>query len=405
MAVGLSAPAGLLPVAGVVLASTRAIKAHRRDDLTVMRLADGSRTAGVFTQNRLPAAPVLVCREHLVATSAVRGLVINAGIANAGTLGRGYQDAQKTCRLVARQIGCTPQQVLPFSTGVISERLPMARYEQGVARCVRSLAADGWDAAARAILTTDTVAKGMSRRVGRHSITGIAKGSGMIHPNMRTMLAFVATDAAIPPRRLMQWQREITRTSFNAISVDGDTSTNDSFVLVATGKTGAPASAKAQDALLLALSEVSHYLAEAIVRDGEGATKLIVLHVCGGRSERACRQVAEAVACSPLVKTAIGAGDANVGRLIMAIGNAGNAGGVGGASPIDPQKVQLKIGRVPVLDKGGLSSKYREAAANKLLAGDTIRIALRIGSGAHSLTFKTCDLTHRYIEINADYRS
>lgn len=399
---GLSPPEFLPPVAGIRLASVRAIKSKRRDDLTAVEIEPGSSVAGVFTQNRYPAPPVTVCREHLQDGGGrnIRGLLINAGIANAGTLGRGLKDARKTCRLLADALRCSPRDILPFSTGVIMEHLPMDRYAEGLARCAGRMREDGWLDAARAIMTTDTVAKGAYRTVRaggkNYVVTGIAKGSGMIHPNMATMLAFVATDAAVPPARLAAWQRAAAKDSFNAITVDGDTSTNDSFLLIATGQAGRP-TGQAAEAVRLAIAEVCAELAEAIVRDGEGATKLVRITARGAQSAAACRRVAEAIARSPLVKTAIAASDANVGRLLMAAGNGGDG--------FDPGKLQMNVGGLPVIGGGGLHPRYDEAAVSAVLAGDEIDIDIRLGASPHQAAMLTCDLTARYIEINAAYRS
>lgn len=406
MPVNLHAPKALLPVRGVRLGCTQAIKSKRRDDLTVIHLAAGSEVAAVFTQNRYPAPPVSVCREHLAkiggggrkgGRSGIRALAINAGIANAGTLGEGLRDARESCRLLAAQLGCRAAQVLPFSTGVIMERLPMARYADGLVRCVAALDEAHWLPAARAIMTTDTVAKGVSRQCNGATVTGIAKGSGMIHPNMATMLAFVATDAAIPLPQLQRWQRQMVRDTFNTISVDGDTSTNDSFVLIATGAAGAPRTPGEVRALRDSLTTVCATLAQAIVRDGEGAQKLLLIRVHGGRSRAVCRRVAESIARSPLVKTALAAGDANVGRLLMAIGNAG--------AGFEPAAVSLSINDTPVMRGGGIHPQYSEARTAAELKKKEIAMSVCIGKGRGEALMQTCDLTKRYIEINADYRS
>ena len=356
--------------------------------------------AAFFTQNKFAAPPVAVCRTHLKQPSAggIRGLAINAGIANAGTLGEGLKDAQESCRQLAGLLKCPARDILPFSTGVIMERLPMESYKKGLTRCVTQLREDNWLAAAHAIMTTDTVAKGKSRTLKisnrRFTVTGIAKGSGMIHPNMATMLAFVATDAAVSPAKLSLWQRQIAADTFNAISVDGDTSTNDSFVLIATGKAG---KIQNEGTLKQAIFEVCEHLAEAIVRDGEGAEKLITIRVHGGKTRAVCRQVAETMAISPLVKTALAAGDANVGRFLMAIGNAGDG--------FSPQKTTLSIGKTPVIRAGGIDPRYDESRTTKQLAKKEVLIEIGLGNGKNEVILKTCDLTHRYIEINADYRS
>lgn len=402
MAVNLPPPQFLPPIDGIRLGCTRAIKSRTRDDLAAIEIAPGSAVAGVFTRNLYPAPPVAVCRAHLQKGGGnnIRGLVINAGIANAGTLGRGLRDAQKSCKLFADILHCRAADILPLSTGVIMEYLPMAKYAAGLRLCAKHLAADNWHAAARAMMTTDTVAKGAFRRVQSNgktfTITGIAKGSGMIHPNMGTMLAFVATDAAIPPRKLTAWQRKTVAETFNAISVDGDTSTNDSFLLAATGRAGV-CRGESEIKVRRAITEVCSELAEAIVRDGEGATKLAVIRVRGGNTRAVCRKVAKAIATSPLIKTALAAGDANVGRFLMAIGNAG-----GGFAP---QKMQMQIGGLPVIRGGGLHPQYDESKVSAAMAADEIDIEIKIGNGAYSAALKTCDLTRRYIEINADYRS
>lgn len=382
------------------MASTRAIKSKNRDDLTVLAIDAGATVSGVFTQNRYPAPPVQVCRTHLGVDKTngdIRGLAINAGIANAGTLGRGLHDAQESCRLLANLLGCEARQILPFSTGVIMEPLPMENYARGLQRCAGKLIHDNWLAAASAIMTTDTVTKGISRQVQINgntiTVTGIAKGSGMIHPNMATMLAFVATDAAIPAPLLAQWQRDIVDDTFNAISVDGDTSTNDSFMLIATGKAGDGNHTVVRDAI----AGVCAHLAECIVRDGEGASKLVTIRVYGGSDKETCLRVARAVACSPLVKTALAAGDANVGRFLMAIGNAGGN--------FVPDCVTMHVDSTPVLFNGGLHSEYCEEKTAAVLAMDEIMIVIGLGKGAYEATLKTCDLTARYIEINAAYRS
>ena len=401
MPVNLKPPASLPVVAGVRLATTQAIKSKHRDDLTVMHLAPGCNVAAVFTQNRYPAPPVTLCREHLQKQAdrqtGIRALVINAGIANAGTLGAGLEDAKESCRLLARLIKCRPAQVLPFSTGVIMERLPMQRYAAGLVRCVDKLTEDNWLAAAKAITTTDTVIKGATATTHGATITGIAKGSGMIHPNMATMLAFVATDAAIEQQQLQRWQKQISTDTYNTISVDGDTSTNDSFVLISTGKAGAARTSGEQRALKTTLTDVCAQLAQAIVRDGEGAKKLVMIHVHGGKSRAVCRRVGESIARSPLVKTALAASDANVGRFLMAIGNAGDG--------FDPKVVAMTINDTPVLQGGGIHPHYNEKKTAAELKKEELTITVHIGNSNSHALMQTCDLTHDYIRINADYRS
>ena len=400
MAVNLTPPPyPLAAVAGIRLASTGAVKSKKRDDLTVMEIAPGAAVAGVFTRNKYPAPPVQICRKHLATSRpAIRGLAINAGIANAGTLGQGLRNANESCRLLAQLLNCRPQQILPFSTGIIMEHLPMQKYADGLHRCAHKLAADNWDAAAHAIMTTDTVAKGGSRQFSAggqtFTVTGIAKGSGMIHPNMATMLAFVATDAAVDAQTLAQWQRRITAETFNAVSVDGDTSTNDSFMLIATGKAGGKIN---HPSVRAAMTDLCAQLAESIIRDGEGASKLITICVRGGKSRAVCRRVAETVARSPLVKTALAASDANVGRFLMAIGNAG--------SGFLPEQVAMTIGDVPVILGGGIHPQYNEQQAAKVLKQDEIIITIDLGNGRQTAQIKTCDLTAGYVEINAAYRN
>ena len=404
MAVNLAPPGRLMPVGGVSLGTTAAgIKKSKRDDLAVISLCEGAEVAGIFTQNRYPAPPVQICRRHLEANRGIRGLAINAGIANAGTAGQGLKDARESCRRLAALIHCGESQILPFSTGVIMQRLPMAKYIAGLKKCAANLHPDNWAAAAKAIMTTDTVAKGISRQIhigGKAiTVTGIAKGSGMIHPNMATMLAFIATDAAVSRTLLQRWLREICADTFNAISVDGDTSTNDSAIFIATGKIKTDAANRKK--LFNAILEVCGHLAESIVRDGEGATKLITIRASGAPNFSVARAAAEAIATSPLVKTALFAGDANVGRLLMALGN------------IRPQfdsarvNLSLKSGKkiAPVIRGGGLHPQYSEAKSSRILANAEVEIHIEMNQGMHRAILKTCDLSPRYIEINAAYRS
>ena len=399
MPVNLHAPANLLPVGGIRLGTARAVKSKTRDDLAVVVLPSGASVAAVFTRNRYPAPPVQLCRQRIAAAKPIRALAINSGVANAGTLGAGLRDARECCRLLAKHLNIPAASVLPFSTGIIMERLPMAKYAAGLSRCVADLRDDNWLAAARAIMTTDTVPKGASRKVAdgakTFAATGIAKGSGMIHPDMATMLAFVATDAAVPVATLRSWQRDIAAKTFNAISVDGDTSTNDSFALIASGASGPP-SRNGIKKLRNALWEICAELAEAIVRDGEGATKLLTIKVCGG-TPGARRRVAESVARSPLVKTALAAGDANIGRILMAIGNAGDG--------FAPERVSATIGDSPIVSGGGVHPRRSESAATAAMRGDEVALTIRLDSAPGEFIFKTCDLTAKYIEINASYRS
>ena len=399
-------PDQLLPVAGIRLGVTSAgIRKADRRDLTLIELAPGSRVAGVFTQNSYCAAPVLLCRQHL-ASSAIRALVINTGIANAGTGEPGLAAARATCAAVADLLGLNEHQVLPFSTGVIMEPLPVDRLVAGLPACRAALASDGWFAAAHAIMTTDTVAKAASRnaQVGGKTVavTGISKGAGMIKPNMATMLGFVATDAAVSQPLLERLAKEAAEESFNCITVDGDTSTNDSFVLIASGSAGNeeisdPASAD-YDALSQALVAVARELAQAIVRDGEGATKFIEIMVSGGVSQEECRAVGYAIAHSPLVKTAFFASDPNLGRILAAIGNAG-------IKDLDVTRVKLWLGDTLVAENGGRSPAYREEDGARVMAKTEIVVRVDLGRGGGQAKVWTCDLSYDYVKINADYRS
>ncbi|MBL8491296.1 MAG: bifunctional glutamate N-acetyltransferase/amino-acid acetyltransferase ArgJ [Rhodocyclaceae bacterium] len=403
------APEALFPVAGVRLGVAEAgIRKADRRDLTLIELAPGSRVAGVFTRNRFCAAPVLVCRQHLESGD-IRALVINTGIANAGTGDEGLQAARRTCAAAARLMDIRAEQVLPFSTGVIMEPLPVDRIEAGLPRCRVALAADGWHAAAHGIMTTDTVAKAASRRCtvdGRTiTVTGIAKGAGMIKPNMATMLGFVATDAVINPLLLKRLVREMADESFNCVTVDGDTSTNDSFVLIATGQSGVPfdnESSPGWGDFRAALLEVARELAQAIVRDGEGATKFIEVAVEGGLTREECKAVGYAVAHSPLVKTAFFASDPNLGRILGAIGNAG-------IGDLDVARLRLWLGsageEVLVAEKGGRAAAYREADGARIMKPAEIRVRIDLGRGSAHASVWTCDFSYDYVKINADYRS
>ena len=399
-------PGSLAGVAGVSLGTTAAgIKKADRQDLLVVALEEGCRVAGVFTRNRFCAAPVLVCREHLQ-RGAIRALVVNTGCANAGTGEGGLADARATCAQLAALMGCAAEQVLPFSTGVILEPLPMERIDAGLPRAVDMLAADNWHNAAQAIMTTDTVPKARSKslRIGGTpvTITGTAKGSGMIRPDMATLLAFIATDAPVSQSLLQELTRGAADRSFNRITVDGDTSTNDSFVLIATGRARMAEIDCAQSdefaALRDAVEEVAVWLAQAIVRDGEGATKFISVNVDGGRSEAECSQVAYAIAHSPLVKTAFFASDPNLGRILAAIGYAGVA-------DLDVSRVRLFLNDVMVAENGGRAASYRESDGQRVMKGAEIAIGVSLGRGECSATVWTCDFSYDYVRINADYRS
>jgi glutamate N-acetyltransferase / amino-acid N-acetyltransferase len=403
MAVNLRSPdpAQLLPVAGVELGVARAgIRKPRRKDLLIVQLASGTAVAGVFTQNRFPAAPVLLARKHL--RGPVRALVVNTGNANAGTGRDGLKKARDVCAAVAATLGCRVQQVLPFSTGVIMEPLPVDRITAGVPAACADLHRDNWASAAEAIMTTDTVAKACSRRVrlagGAAVVTGIAKGSGMIRPDMATMLGFVATDAKVARTALQRITKSVAAKSFNAITVDGDTSTNDAFICLATGQGPVARSRKDTEALARAITDVARQLAQAIVRDGEGATKFVTVCVERGHSEAECRKVAYAIANSPLVKTAFFAGDPNLGRILAAIGNAGVRG-------LDTSKVSLYIDGVRVARAGGRDPGYREAQGVAAMAKPEFTVRVALNRGRAAATVWTCDLSYDYVKINAEYRT
>jgi glutamate N-acetyltransferase / amino-acid N-acetyltransferase len=400
-------PEDLLPVPGVTLGTAAAkIKNWTRDDLLLIAFDTGTVAAGVFTQNRFCAAPVTVCRRHLAPSTGVRAFVVNAGNANAGTGERGLADAEATCAAAALLLDCKPQNVLPFSTGVIMEPLPIEKIAAALPDAVATLAPDHWFAAVASIMTTDSVPKGASRRVTPGgvpvTVTGIAKGAGMIHPNMATMLAFVATDAPIAANVLETITREIADVSFNRATVDGDTSTNDSFVIAATGKAALAPIVRADDGRLAsirtALTEVATELAQAIVRDGEGATKFITVAVEGGRDTAECRTIALGIAHSPLVKTAFFASDPNLGRIVCAIGNAA-------PSDLDPGRVSFWLDEVLVVEHGGRAPSYREEDGQRVMNKDEIAVRVELGRGAARATVWTCDFSHEYVSINADYRS
>ncbi len=409
MAVNWTAPeaADLLPVTGVTMGVVEAgVRKANRKDLTVFLLAEGSAVGGVFTQNRYCAAPVQLCREHLAAGHGIRAMVINTGNANAGTGEPGLVNARATCIALARQLSVSPEQILPFSTGVIMEPLPVDRIIAGLPAALGDACAENWLKAAEGIMTTDTVPKAASRQVqlgGKTvTITGIAKGAGMIRPNMATMLGFVATDAAVAPGLMQELAKRLADASFNRVTVDGDTSTNDSFVIVATHLAGnVPItdldSADGQ-ALQAAMTEVARTLAHAIVRDGEGATKFIAVRVEGGQTTDECLKVAYAIAHSPLVKTAFFASDPNLGRILAAVGYAGVA-------DLDQNKIELHLDDVHVVSQGGRRAEYQEADGARVMAQSEITIRVGLGRGDAAETVWTCDFSHDYVTINADYRS
>jgi glutamate N-acetyltransferase/amino-acid N-acetyltransferase len=391
-------PGALHPVAGVDLGVAMAgIKKPNRRDLLVMRLAPGSSVAGVFTRNRFCAAPVLICRKNL--RNKVRALVVNTGNANAGTGADGMKRALRVCGELARHLGCKPGEVLPFSTGVIMEPLPVERIVAGLPQALE--AKSDWLAAAEAIMTTDTVPKAFSTKIrlstGETAVTGIAKGAGMIRPDMATMLGFVATDAAVARKDLHPMLARAAERSFNCITVDGDTSTNDSFILAATGA-GPTARAKKDLALLEeAVTDVSQKLAQAIIRDGEGATKFVTVRVERGRSAAECRRVAYPIAHSPLVKTAFFASDPNLGRILAAIGYAGVA--------LDTAKVDLHIDEVLVAKGGGRNPGYREEQAVAAMKKPEFTVRAVLNRGKAEATVWTCDFSFDYVKINAEYRT
>ncbi len=409
MPVNLSAPVAseLHPVAGVRIGITEAgVRKANRKDVTVFLLDEGATVAGVFTQNRFCAAPVQVCREHLQGGQAIRAMVVNTGNANAGTGADGLQRARATCAALAGQLGLAPEQILPFSTGVIMEPLPHERIAAALPAALANAQAGHWALAAEGIMTTDTLPKAFSRQVqlgGKTvTITGISKGAGMIRPNMATMLGFLATDAAIAPELLQPLVRELADQSFNRVTIDGDTSTNDSFVLIATHQAGnAPvASLDSGDgaALKQALLAVAQQLAQAIVRDGEGATKFITVRVEGGRTGEECRKVAYAIAHSPLVKTAFFASDPNLGRILAAVGYAG-------IDDLDQTGIDLFLDDVHVAVQGGRNPAYREEDGQRVMKQSEITVRVVLGRGDAADTVWTCDLSHDYVTINADYRS
>jgi glutamate N-acetyltransferase/amino-acid N-acetyltransferase len=399
MAVNLPAPdaAQLHPVPGVSLAYAMAgIKKPGRKDVLVMRLEPGAAVAGVFTKNRFCAAPVILAKKHL--KGPVRALVVNTGNANAGTGKEGLRRALAVCKAVAGRYRLKPGQVLPFSTGVIMEQLPADK----IVAALPSLRAATWMDAAEAIMTTDTVAKAYSRKVrlsgGEATVTGIAKGAGMIRPDMATMLGFVATDAKVAPAALKRMVKTVADRSFNCVTVDGDTSTNDSFMLVSSG--AGPAAKGDQDRKKLerAVLEVSQQLAHAIIRDGEGATKFVTVTVEKGRSEAECRKAAYAIAHSPLVKTALFASDPNLGRILCAVG-------YGGIADLDQGKVDLYLGGVLVARGGARHAGYREEQAAAVMKESEITIRVQLNRGRAAATVWTCDFSYDYVKINAEYRT
>jgi glutamate N-acetyltransferase / amino-acid N-acetyltransferase len=400
-------PLDLHPVPGVKLGIAMAgVRKANRRDLTVITLAEGSQVAGVFTANRFCAAPVQLCRKHLAANIGPRALVINTGNANAGTGEDGLMRAFSTCVSLAQELSLSPEQVLPFSTGVIMEPLPTDRIAAGLPAAIADLKEANWAVAAEAIMTTDTLPKAASKQIkigGKTvTITGISKGAGMIRPNMATMLSFLATDAVVAPELMQALTSEAADRSFNRITIDGDTSTNDSFVVVATGAAGhAPITQlDTGDGALLrqAVIHVATQLAQAIVRDGEGATKFITVQVDGGKTEAECKQVAYAIAHSPLVKTAFFASDPNLGRILAAVGYAGIA-------DLDQTLIEMHLDDVHVVTQGGRKASYQEADGARVMKQSEITVRIDLKRGPAQATVWTCDLSYDYVKINADYRS
>lgn len=403
--------ADLYPVPGVRWGIAEAgIRKANRKDLSVLLLDEGASVGAVFTQNRFCAAPVQICREHLAKnggkTAGIRAMLINTGNANAGTGDDGLSRAHASCIALARLLDLAPEQILPFSTGVIMEPLPNDRIAAGLPAALADAKEDNWGNAAEAIMTTDTVAKAFSKRIklagAEVTITGISKGAGMIRPNMATMLGFMATDACVAQPLMAQLAKELAEGSFNRVTVDGDTSTNDSFVVVASNKAGhAPVtsldSADGQ-ALRAAMLDIAKKLAQAIVRDGEGATKFMTIQVEGGKTGEECRKVAYAIAHSPLVKTAFFASDPNLGRILAAVGYAG-------IDDLDQTKIDLYLDDVLVAKNGGRHTGYVEADGQRVMKQSEITVRVVLGRGTAADTVWTCDFSYEYVKINADYRS
>lgn len=408
MPVKLTAPKAefLLPVNGVKLGFAKAhVRKPDRKDVLVMALPESSCVAGVFTQNRFCAAPVILCKTHLNETAGIRALLVNTGCANAGTGEDGLKRAKQSCDALSALLNIAPNQVLPFSTGVILEPLPVDKVIAGMPAAIENLTEDNWLNAAEAIMTTDIVAKGTSRQIQLNAhkvtITGISKGSGMIHPNMATMLGYIATDAAISQSALEAIIQYAVNKSFNCITVDGDTSTNDSLIMMATNLAGnAEITETSADFIPLrdALTDVAVELAQAIVRDGEGATKFMTVTVEGGKDEAECRKVAYAIAHSPLIKTAFFASDPNLGRILAAIGYAG-------IDDLDVDKLDLYLGDVLVAEKGGRAVSYKEEQGAAIMKESDILVRVVLNRGSENITIWTCDFSYDYVKINADYRS
>jgi len=379
------------------------IKYTNRRDLVLIELAESSQTAAVFTQNVFCAAPVLVARSHL-RESTPRYLLINTGNANAGTGHNGLEDAEQCCRLVAESVGCIPGEVLPFSTGVIGEPLKMGPFEAAIPKAIANLSKTGWEDAAHGIMTTDTIAKGLSEELELNgkkvTITGIAKGSGMIRPDMATMLAYIATDAAIDASLLQKLLNSAVKCSFNRITVDGDTSTNDACLLIATGKSSVQIGEGSEEHHLFSnlLNSMLQKLAQLMIRDAEGATKFVTVEIDGGDSEQECEAVAYTIAHSPLVKTALFASDPNWGRILAAVGRAG-------VKNLDLEQIKIYLGEVLIVENGGRAESYSEERGQAAMDREEVTIRVELARGSSSVTIWTSDLSYKYVEINAEYRS
>ncbi|MEQ1914040.1 MAG: bifunctional glutamate N-acetyltransferase/amino-acid acetyltransferase ArgJ, partial [Sideroxydans sp.] len=393
MPVNLSAPVAgsLLPVAGVSLGIAEAgIKRPNRKDLLVIKLDEGATVAGVFTTNRFCAAPVTLAKQYLAAGKGIRALLVNTGNANAGTGEQGMDAARTTCAELAKLLGCAPEQVLPYSTGVIMEPLPVEKIVAGMPAAIGNLKSDNWFDASQAIMTTDIVAKAVSRQIQINgktvTVTGMSKGSGMIHPNMATMLGYIATDAAVAQPLLQQIVSEAANLSFNCITVDGDTATNDALMGIATGKSGVAVDAANRAAMQAVVTEVATILAQAIVRDGEGATKFITIQMQGGKDEAECKKIGYAIAHSPLIKTAFFASDPNLGRILAAIGYAG-------VMDLDVEKLQVYLDDVLVAEHGGRAKSYQEEDGARVMQQSDITIRVVLNRGAVNATLWTCDFS------------
>ncbi|VAW58114.1 Glutamate N-acetyltransferase @ N-acetylglutamate synthase [hydrothermal vent metagenome] len=405
MAVGLTEPELLLPVKGVRLSAIASgIKKNGNNDLVLIEVAENSYSAAVFTQNKFCAAPVILAKKHLQVASP-RYLLINSGNANAGTGSQGMQDALQSCQRVAEQTGCKVEEVLPFSTGVIGENLPVEKIASALPVLHQNLSQDQWENAGRAIMTTDTLLKGVSRQFELQgktvTVTGLSKGGGMIQPNMATMLAYIATDAAVSNEILQQCIKSVVRLSFNSITVDSDTSTNDACVLIGTGRAEnnliTQADSDDYKLLLNVVMDVFIYLAQAIIRDAEGATKFVSLQVSAAASESDARQVAYTVAHSPLVKTALFASDPNWGRILAAVGRAG--------VDFDLDKIRIYLGDVCIVSSGGRDADYTEDQGQQVMQQSEISIRIELNTGEHSCCIWTSDLSYDYVKINSEYRS